>query len=323
MPLAPCLARMSSGLSGRKRITRAGTSRVPGTHSHGGNGVVGDVDLSRFDPTKFLRDFYRGEEIREGGRTVREFELTAEETEIEVAPGIVYPAWAYNGQVPGPTLRATEGERLRIRFKNNSPHPHTIHFHGFHPANMDGVFELVGYGAGVRVRVRRRAGRAASLPLPHVAAQEAHRKRPLRGLHHRPRRRPSRGRRDGHGHERLRHQLRRLQRSLRRQHRCLPLPAPSRTDTEGAFDPGVRGQRAGVRLHKQLPHARQLLPLLSDGHEEPQEAGRSNPPSSRTRRSSARGSAGSWSSATVSPASSCSTPMSASSPSSAGWACSR
>jgi manganese oxidase len=113
---------------------------------HGGNGVVGDVDLSRFDPTEFLRDFDRGEERREGGRTVREFELTAEETEIEVAPGIVYPAWAYNGQVPGPTLRAKEGERLRIRFKNNSPHPHTIHFHGFHPANMDGVFELVGTG---------------------------------------------------------------------------------------------------------------------------------------------------------------------------------
>jgi manganese oxidase len=121
---------------------------VPGAghDSHGGNGVVGDVDLSRFDPTRFLRDFYWGEERKEGGRTVREYELTAEETEIEVAPGIVYPAWAYNGQVPGPTLRATEGERLRIRFKNNSVHPHTIHFHGFHPANMDGVFELVGTG---------------------------------------------------------------------------------------------------------------------------------------------------------------------------------
>src|SRR5918995_6637542 len=73
---------------------------------HGSNGVVGDVDLSRFDPTKFLRDFYRGEERREGGRTVREFELTAEDTEIEDAPGLVSPAWAYNGQVPGPTLRA-------------------------------------------------------------------------------------------------------------------------------------------------------------------------------------------------------------------------
>ena len=114
--------------------------------SHGGNGTVGDVDLSRFDPTEFLRDFYRGEERREGGRTVREFEITAEDTEIEVAPGVFYPAWAYNGQVPGPTLRATEGERLRVVFKNRGAHPHTIHFHGFHPANMDGVFELVGPG---------------------------------------------------------------------------------------------------------------------------------------------------------------------------------
>jgi manganese oxidase len=114
--------------------------------SHGGNGTVGDVDLSRFDPTEFLRSFNWGEERREGGRVVREYELTAEEVEIEVAPGVMYPAWAYNGQVPGPTLRAKEGDRLRVVFRNEGTHPHTIHFHGFHPANMDGVFEQVGPG---------------------------------------------------------------------------------------------------------------------------------------------------------------------------------
>jgi manganese oxidase len=114
--------------------------------SHGGNETTGNVDTSGFDPSEFLRDFYRGEERREGGRTVREYELTAEDVEIEVAPGVTYPAWAYNGQVPGPTLRATEGERLRVVFKNQGAHPHTIHFHGFHPANMDGVFELVSPG---------------------------------------------------------------------------------------------------------------------------------------------------------------------------------
>ena len=41
--------------------------------------------------------------------------------------------------MPGPTLRAREGERLRIRFLNASEHPHTIHFHGIHPAAMDGM----------------------------------------------------------------------------------------------------------------------------------------------------------------------------------------
>src|SRR5918995_5986322 len=55
-----------------------GASDTGGTSDHGGNGAVGEVDLSRFDPSKFLREFYWGEERREGGRTVREYELTAE-----------------------------------------------------------------------------------------------------------------------------------------------------------------------------------------------------------------------------------------------------
>jgi manganese oxidase len=123
-----------------------GGGEVDSAPMHMGNTVVGDVDLSRFNPTEFLRDFYWGEERRENGRVVREYELTAEEAEVEVAPGVMYPAWAYNGQVPGPTLRAMEGDRLRVVFRNKDTHPHTIHFHGFHPANMDGVFEQVGPG---------------------------------------------------------------------------------------------------------------------------------------------------------------------------------
>jgi manganese oxidase len=124
-------------------VARAATGHEA---SHGGNSTVGSVDTSGFDPGRFLRDFYWGEGRREGGRVVREYELTAEGVEIEVAPGVKYPAWAYNGQVPGPTLRATEGDRLRVVFRNRDAHPHTIHFHGFHPADMDGVFELVGPG---------------------------------------------------------------------------------------------------------------------------------------------------------------------------------
>jgi manganese oxidase len=136
-----------SGVRAQEENRGGDVSSAGAEHSsHGGNETTGSVDTSRFDPTGFLRDFYWGEERQEGGSTVREYELTAEDVEIEVAPGVMYPAWAYNGQVPGPTLRATEGERLRVVFKNNGEHPHTIHFHGFHPANMDGVFELVGPG---------------------------------------------------------------------------------------------------------------------------------------------------------------------------------
>jgi FtsP/CotA-like multicopper oxidase with cupredoxin domain len=106
-------------------------------------GTVGAVDpaANGFDPQLILRDFDEG--VVRGG--VREWELVAEEKEIEVAPGVKYAAWAYNGRVPGPTLRAREGERLRIRFVNAANHPHTIHFHGIHTARMDGV---PGIGAG-------------------------------------------------------------------------------------------------------------------------------------------------------------------------------
>ena len=105
--------------------------------------VVGRVDpgVNGFDPQELLRDFDEGRVVN----GVREWELVAEEKKIEVAPGVKYDAWAYNGRVPGPTLRAREGERLRIRFVNGGTHPHTIHFHGIHTAPHDGVPRI---GAG-------------------------------------------------------------------------------------------------------------------------------------------------------------------------------
>jgi len=77
---------------------------------------------------------------------VREYRLVARDVELEIAPGVFFPAWTYNGTVPGPVIRATEDDLLRVRFLNAGSHPHTIHFHGIHPAGMDGVFEIVGPG---------------------------------------------------------------------------------------------------------------------------------------------------------------------------------
>jgi FtsP/CotA-like multicopper oxidase with cupredoxin domain len=74
---------------------------------------------------------------------VRHYEIRALDKEIEIAPGVFFPAWTYNGTVPGPVIRATEDDILRVHFVNAGSHPHSIHFHGIHPANMDGVFEVV------------------------------------------------------------------------------------------------------------------------------------------------------------------------------------
>jgi FtsP/CotA-like multicopper oxidase with cupredoxin domain len=122
------------------------------TLEHAGHamGPVGRVSTESFDPTVFLRAWnfsdlapekrqrYYRETQRPDGSLLREYQLFAADREIEIAPGIFFPAWTFNGQVPGPTLRATEGDRIRVTFVNQGSHPHTIHFHGWHPPEMDG-----------------------------------------------------------------------------------------------------------------------------------------------------------------------------------------
>jgi manganese oxidase len=113
-------------------------------------GVVGEADTEIFDPRAYLTSFnfshlpepersrYYRETPRPDGSKLREYEIFAVDREIEVAPGLRFAAWTYNGQVPGPTIRATEGDLVRVRFVNQGSHPHTIHFHGWHPPEMDG-----------------------------------------------------------------------------------------------------------------------------------------------------------------------------------------
>ena len=50
----------------------------------------------------------------EPGR-IREYSLIATDRDIEIAPGVFFPAWTYNGTVPGPVIRATEGDMLRVK----------------------------------------------------------------------------------------------------------------------------------------------------------------------------------------------------------------
>jgi FtsP/CotA-like multicopper oxidase with cupredoxin domain len=114
-------------------------------------GTVGRVTSGAIKPTPFLRswnfsdlpesrraDLYR-ETRRPDGSLLREYQIYAVDREIEIAPGIFFPAWTYNGQVPGPTIRATEGDRIKVTFRNIGSHPHTIHFHGWHSPEMDGA----------------------------------------------------------------------------------------------------------------------------------------------------------------------------------------
>ncbi|MGH7606339.1 MAG: multicopper oxidase domain-containing protein [Gemmatimonadales bacterium] len=129
----------SSGSAVQAQVAGIGTH--PDAHDIMTRGVPAGAGI---DPTKFLRHFdYGAVSRRASGQTVREYRIIAMDRNLEVMPGVFYPAWAFNGQVPGPTLRCTEGDLVRVHFHNAGAHPHSIHFHGFHPANMDGVFEQI------------------------------------------------------------------------------------------------------------------------------------------------------------------------------------
>jgi hypothetical protein len=58
----------------------------------------------------------------------------------EFAPGMVVNLWGYNGQSPGPTIEAVEGDKVRIFVTNKLPEHTTVHWHGMLvPNGMDGV----------------------------------------------------------------------------------------------------------------------------------------------------------------------------------------
>lgn len=129
------------GQRAQGRAYRCDVTPTPTMH-HGRMGTVGTVDSAAngFDPHAMLTDWDEGRvSYLPDGQRLREYDIVAVDRAIEVAPGVHFAAWAYNARVPGPTLRATEGDRIRIRFTNAGSHTHTMHFHGIHPARMDGV----------------------------------------------------------------------------------------------------------------------------------------------------------------------------------------
>jgi FtsP/CotA-like multicopper oxidase with cupredoxin domain len=87
----------------------------------------------------------------ESGRTVRQFTLIVEENQkIPISyEGHILDAWTFNGTIPGPTIRVTEGDLVRIRVinSNENSNPHSLHTHSIHYAKNDGV-SMGGYPGG-------------------------------------------------------------------------------------------------------------------------------------------------------------------------------
>jgi FtsP/CotA-like multicopper oxidase with cupredoxin domain len=141
-------------------LAKLAAGHAPATHEHGemshsahdamgpaGHAaMVGEVVPAVGGPGDLDELLYPPPALPHKPGRVREFRLSALDREIEIAPNVFFAAWTYNGTVPGPVIRVTEDDILRVRLVNGGSHPHTIHFHGIHPANMDGVFEVVATG---------------------------------------------------------------------------------------------------------------------------------------------------------------------------------
>lgn len=70
---------------------------------------------------------------------VKVFDLETSVIRWQILPSIFVDAYAYNGQVPGPTLRFRQGDRVRINVTNRLPDSTTVHWHGLILPNvMDG-----------------------------------------------------------------------------------------------------------------------------------------------------------------------------------------
>lgn len=91
------------------------------------------------NPLVFLRNFDYGTLKQENGQTIREFRVEARTSSLQLNDAVSMITWNLNGQVPGPTFRATQGDRVRVIFYNRAGHSHSLHFHGVHSAAMDGI----------------------------------------------------------------------------------------------------------------------------------------------------------------------------------------
>lgn len=134
-----------AGMEGKLTVGAPGTASVAG-----GKESFEAVDAAH---EKVVTEFLTGPPAKTEGQGglvaaharveagVKVYELTARVVQWEVAPGRKMEAWTYNGAVPGPQIRLKQGERIKVRLKNDLPQSTSIHWHGLELADVkqDGV----------------------------------------------------------------------------------------------------------------------------------------------------------------------------------------
>ena len=105
-----------------------------------GQGNVSPGARPSGDPTRASIEALLAERAVIPTGQTRRFALTVKETAWELLPGITTTAVTFNGTVPGPVIRVTEGDTVEVAVTNSLAEPTSIHWHGLHvPNDQDGV----------------------------------------------------------------------------------------------------------------------------------------------------------------------------------------
>jgi FtsP/CotA-like multicopper oxidase with cupredoxin domain len=116
------------------------------THTDADTGTV-DMDAAHEEGINVFLDNIGKDDLFWGNKLdytmdgeTKVFAITCQQVDWEVEPGKTIAAMTYNGTVPGPEIRVTEGDRVRIVVTNEMDQSTTIHWHGvIVPNDMDGV----------------------------------------------------------------------------------------------------------------------------------------------------------------------------------------
>ena len=132
-----------AGLLGAAAVSRVGAASLPEAASRDSAAMQAPPPPPNgrpFNPIVTLNGWSLPWRMKDG---VKEFHLVAEPVVREIAPGMKAKLWGYNGQSPGPTIEAVEGDRIRIFVTNKLPEVTSVHWHGvLLPSGMDGVTGL-------------------------------------------------------------------------------------------------------------------------------------------------------------------------------------
>lgn len=108
--------------------TGAGSHGAHAGHGSTGTSAAADLDLMAEPDASFTARDAAAPASLPAGRTHR-VELTVQEVEREVAPGVTQTLWTFDGTAPGPVLRGQVGDRFEITLVNDGTIGHSIDFH--------------------------------------------------------------------------------------------------------------------------------------------------------------------------------------------------